>query len=134
MRLAMAVVRYLWASPYSALGLALGGLGLASGGSARVRGRVIEFHGGFVRWFIVHLPHGQFTLALTLGHVILGQTEAALDVAHDHELVHVRQFERWGPAMGFAYLGASLYLWLIGRAPYRDNLFEREAYAGDDQP
>jgi hypothetical protein len=30
--------------------------------------------------------------------------------------------------MGPAYLLSSLYLWLAGRNPYRDNPFEREAY------
>ena len=42
--------------------------------------------------------------------------------------VHVRQFERWGPLMGPAYLLSSLVLWLAGRRPYLDNPFEREAY------
>ena len=43
-------------------------------------------------------------------------------------MVHVRQFERWGPFMGPAYLLSSLYLWITGGRPYRDNPFEREAY------
>ena len=37
-----------------------------------------------------------------------GQTDAALDISHDHEMVHVRQFERWGPLLGPAYLGPSV--------------------------
>jgi len=71
---------------------------------------------------------GQFTLAITLGHTILGQPDAALDISRDHEMVHVRQFERWGPLMGPAYLGCSLVLWLTGRRAYYDNPFERQAY------
>jgi hypothetical protein len=118
----------LWAVPYTLLGLLIGGVGVCTGGSARRRGYVMEFHGGGVKWFITRLPAGQFTLALTLGHTILGQTEAALDISREHELVHVRQFERWGPFMGPAYLLCSLALWLAGRRPYRDNPFEREAY------
>ncbi len=118
----------LWASPYTLLGLLVGVVGLCSGGRARIRGRVIEFSGGGVKWLLQRFPGGQFTLALTLGHAILGQTDAALDISRDHELVHVRQFERWGPLMGPAYLGCSLVLWLMGRRPYRDNPFEREAY------
>jgi len=43
-------------------------------------------------------------------------------------MVHVRQFERWGPLMGPAYLGCSLVLWLMRRRPYRDNPFERQAF------
>jgi hypothetical protein len=62
---------------------------------------------------------------------VLGQTEASLDLSYEHELVHVRQFERWGPLMGPAYLLCSLVLWLRGGRAYRDNPFEREAY-GDE--
>jgi hypothetical protein len=118
----------LWASPYTLLGLLLGLVGLCTGGRARVRGRVVEFYGGGVKWFLQQLPNGQFTLAFTLGHTVLGQTDAALDISRDHEMVHVRQFERWGPLMGPAYLACCLVLWLMGRKPYRDNPFEREAY------
>ena len=67
-------------------------------------------------------------MACTLGHTVFGQTDAALDISHDHEMVHVRQFERWGPLMGPAYLGCSFVLWLTGRRPYRDNPFERRAF------
>jgi len=118
----------IWASPYTLIGLIVGGLGLCTGGHARVRGKIIEFYGGAVSWLIKRLPAGQFTLALTLGHTVLGQTDAALDIARNHELVHVRQFERWGPLMGPAYLLCSLWMWCCGKRPYRDNPFEREAY------
>ena len=74
------------------------------------------------------LPGGPLAMAMTLGHVVLGQTDAALDVAREHELVHVRQYERWGPLFVPAYLGASLVLWLAGRDAYRENPFERQAY------
>jgi len=119
---------YLWASPYTLLGLAIGLLGLCTGGRCRRRSGVVEFYGGAVTWLVRRLPGGQFTMAITLGHTILGQSDASLDVAREHELVHVRQFERWGPLMGPAYLGCSLALWLVGRRPYRDNPFERQAY------
>ncbi|REJ87781.1 MAG: hypothetical protein DWQ34_24365 [Planctomycetota bacterium] len=134
MRLLCNTLGIVWASPYTLLGLVIGAVGLCTGGRSRRRGRTIEFYGGAVKWLLHRLPHGQFTLALTLGHTILGQTDASLDIARDHELVHVRQFERWGPFMGPAYLLASLYLWLTGRRPYRDNPFERQAYdeTGDD--
>ena len=68
-----------------------------------------------VKWLLTRLPGGQFTLAFTLGHTILGQTDAALDISYDHEMVHVRQYERWGPFMGPAYLICMLVLWLMGR-------------------
>ncbi|MCU0958886.1 MAG: hypothetical protein MUF48_02165 [Pirellulaceae bacterium] len=122
------MLTYVWALPYTAVGLTIGTIGLCTGGHVRRCGRVVEFHGGAVKWFVTHLPHGEFTLALTLGHTILGQSAASLDIARDHELVHVRQYERWGPLFGPAYLLASLFLWCVGRSPYRENPFEREAY------
>jgi hypothetical protein len=134
MRFVIRIFAVLWALPYTLLGLLVGLIGLSTGGHARIRGRVIEFYGGAVKWFVVHLPTGQFTLAITFGHTILGQTGAGLDVAREHEMVHVRQYERWGPLMGPAYLGCSLILWLAGGRAYRDNPFEREAHdvAGDE--
>lgn len=118
----------LWASPYTLLGIFLGGIGVCTGGRARVRGPVVEFYGGGVKWFLQRFFWGEGAMALTLGHTVLGQTAAALDIARAHELVHVRQYERWGPLMGPAYLGCSLVLWLMRRRPYRDNPFERQAF------
>lgn len=130
----LSILKIAWASPYTLIGLSIGAVGLCTGGRARRRGRVIEFYGGAVKWLVTHLPPGQNTLAFTLGHTILGATGASLDEARNHELVHVRQFERWGPFMGPAYLLASLFCRLAGRRAYRDNPFEREAYdeAGGD--
>jgi hypothetical protein len=121
------MLAFLWASPYTLLGLLIGAIGLLTGGSARIRGRTVEFHGGAVKRFLQRLLGGQGAVAITFGQVILGQT-AALEIARDHEMIHVRQYERWGPLFGPAYLGCSLCLWLAGRRPYRDNPFEREAY------
>ncbi len=128
----LTILGMIWASPYSLVGLAIGALGVCTGGHARIRGRVIEFHGGAVTWFVRNLPGGGDTLAFTLGHTILGQTSLSLDIARHHELVHVRQYELWGPFMGPAYLLCSFVLWLRGRRPYLDNPFERQAY-GDTE-
>ena len=122
------ILAIIWASPYTLLGLLLGFIGLCSGGHARIRGRVVEFYGGGVKWLLQQFFFGEGAMAFTLGHTILGQTDAALDICRDHEMVHVRQFERWGPLMGPAYMGCSLVLWLRGRRPYRENPFEREAF------
>ena len=94
-----------------------------------LRRPTVEFYGGAVRKLLEWSP-GE-PMALTLGHVILGRTGAALDVARDHELVHVRQYERWGPLFVPLYLWFSLRLWLAGKDAYRDNPFEREAYGSD---
>ena len=64
--------------------------------------------------------------ALTLGHVVLCIDEVD-EVLLRHELVHVRQYERWGPLMVPAYALASLRAWWRGLDAYWDNSFEREA-------
>jgi hypothetical protein len=115
-----------WAAPWTLLGLLVGAIGVLSGGKAQRRGRVLEFHGGLVAWLLGHLP--QNPIAMTLGHVVVGRTAAALDISRDHERVHVRQYERWGPAFVPAYLLCSLFCLLAGKDYYRDNPFEREAY------
>ena len=125
-------VLIVWALPYTLLGVMIGTVGLLTGGRVQRRGPALEFYGGATQWLIQRLPSGQFVLALTLGHSILGQTDASLDVAREHEWVHVRQFERWGPFMGPAYLLCSLWLYLRGEDPYRGNPFEKEAY-GDER-
>jgi hypothetical protein len=123
------LLAFAWASPYTLLGALIGGLGLLTGGRARIRGRIVEFHGGAVQWLMVRLlPGGRFIHAMTLGHTVLGQTDASLDIARDHEMIHVAQYERWGIFFGPAYLGASLVVWLRGGRAYWDNPFEREAY------
>ena len=118
----------LWASPYTLVGLLLGIAGLCTGGRIRIRGRAVEFYGGGVKWLLRQFFFGEGAMAFTLGHTVLGQTDAALDICRDHEMVHVRQFERWGPLMGPAYLGCSLLLWFMSRRPYRDNPFEQQAF------
>ena len=118
------ILGMLWAAPYTLAGLLLGLVGLATGGHVRIRRPVIEFYGGGVKWFLQRFFFGRGATAFTLGHTVLGQTDAGLDVARRHELVHVRQYELWGPFMGPAYLGCSLLLWIMGRRPYRDNPFD----------
>lgn len=68
---------------------------------------------------------------MTLGHTVVGRTAAVLDLTRRHELVHVRQYERWGPFFIPAYLVCSAWQWFQGRDPYRDNPFEVEAFRED---
>jgi hypothetical protein len=65
--------------------------------------------------------------ALALGHVVIGQTAGSLERQREHELVHRRQCERWGPLFVPAHACAGLWAWARGRDPYLDNPFEREA-------
>lgn len=124
-------VLLVWACPYSLFGLGIGAMGMLFGGKGRLRDGAFEFYGGWVAWIVRHLPTGPNTAGITLGHVILGQTADGLESVGGHERVHVRQFERWGPAMGPAYLLASAWMWATGRDAYRDNPFEVEAYDDD---
>ena len=120
------LVGVLWAAPWTAFGLGAGLLGLATGGRAQRRGWVLEFYGGAISWVFQRIPNTP--AAMTFGHTVLGRTAAALDVAREHELVHVRQYERWGPLFVPAYLLCSLILRIMGKDAYHDNPFEREAY------
>ncbi len=118
--------KIIWASPYTILGLMIGLIGLCTRGKV-LRRWPLEFCDGGVGWFLCHLP-SDYVMAMTLGHVILGRTEAALDISREHELVHVRQYERWGPFLGPAYVGCFLYLRWRGKDGYQENPFEKEAY------
>lgn len=123
------ILRLLWAAPATVLGLMLGSFALTTGGRMQRRGATLEFHGGVLRWLLDRLPGGPCIMAMTLGHVIVGRDAEALDYARLHELVHVRQYERWGPLFIPAYLACSAVIWLRGGHAYRDNPFERQAYA-----
>jgi hypothetical protein len=110
------------------IGLTLGVLALLSGGGIQVRRGCIEFYGGLVKWMLGRMFGGDGVSAMTLGHTILGQTTTMLQNSRDHEHVHVRQYEHWGPFFLPAYFGSSLILWARGGDCYLDNPFEVEAY------
>lgn len=122
----------IWTSPNTLLGLVVGLIGLCCGGKIQCVDGCLEFHDGLVKWLLQRGPLERGIMAMTLGHTILGQTAAALDISRAHEHVHVRQYERWGPFFLPAYLGCSCVLWLKRRPAYRDNPFEIEAYAKAD--
>jgi len=125
---------YLWALPTTALGLIVALLSLLSGGKIQIVNGVLEVYGGFATLLLrrcvpLHGGASAMTpLAMTLGHVVIGQDAALLELTRTHERIHVRQVERWGPLFIPLYLLFSLISLLRGRDPYRDNPFEREAY------
>ena len=122
---------YLWTSPNTLLGLIGGFVMLIGGARARLVEGAIEFGGGAIgRMLADRQPPIRFR-AMTLGHAILGASEADLDAARRHEQVHVRQYERWGPLFLPAYLLSSAWQLACGRRCYRDNYFERQAYGHD---
>jgi hypothetical protein len=71
--------------------------------------------------------------AITLGHVIIATTARELERLRPHELVHVRQFERWGLVFFLAYPIASLVALFKGNSPYTENWFERQAFEAERQ-
>ena len=129
----------LWALPTTLIGSLLLGLAVATGGRASLVDGVFEAHGGWLRWALERLPVGRGgAAAVTLGHVVLGTSAAALAATRTHERAHVAQCERWGPFFLPAYAVASLWAWLRGAHPYRGYRFEREAIAvagpADEEP
>jgi hypothetical protein len=123
----------IWALPTTLVGSLLLGLTVMTGGRASLVDGVLEAHGGWVRRALMRLPVGRGGVAaVTLGHVVLGTDAAALVLTRAHERVHVAQCERWGPFFLPAYAMASLWALLRGADAYRDNCFEREAFAATD--
>jgi hypothetical protein len=123
---------YLWALPTTLVGLGFLLPTLITGGRAQWIAGVLEIYGGITAWCLsrgtrLWMPGG--VAAMTLGHVVLGVDRNTLDRTRAHERVHVEQCERWGPLFLPAYLLCSSILWFRRRDAYRDNPFEREAYA-----
>ena len=110
-------LRYLWAAPWSLLGAVLS---VFFRRRAVVRGVLLAEGASWPRRL------GWNYRAITFGHTILSVDELDLET-FDHELVHVRQYERWGPLFVPAYVLASVLAWLKGRHHYRDNPFEVSA-------
>lgn len=127
---------YAWAFfPGTAIGLSVALVGLFFASRYAVRRGVLEVHGGAANWFLrVGIPGIGEMPAMTLGHVVLGRDQAMLDLWRDHEHVHVRQFELWGPLMIPVLYLSGIQQSAAGKDPYYDNYFEREAYGTVNEP
>src|SRR5215471_114149 len=124
----MSLARYLWTFPNSLIGLIFVPVALMGGGVDPVDG-VLELHGPLIAWILAHcIPMARGVAAITLGYVVLGRDREALLQTRAHERVHVRQYERWGPAFIPAYLLASLWGFVTGAGAYHGNAFERAAF------
>lgn len=120
--------RYLWALPYTLLGLLFAVVVLLTRGRTQAVDGVLELHGRFASWFLSRcIPLKGGALALTLGHVVIGRDEDALAATRAHERAHVRQYERWGPVFLPAYAVASLWAYFSQTGAYAGNFFERDA-------
>jgi hypothetical protein len=115
---ALRIFRIIWAGPNSLLGLAL----VPFFRRRRLSRGVLLAEGA--EW----PPRlGWHYTAITFGHVVLSVRDPIPDDVLEHELVHVRQYEMWGPLFLPAYFLMSLIAALRGRHPYRDNPFEAHA-------
>jgi len=122
------LLAYAWTSPISLIGLVFAGAMMLFGAQARRVAGVLEVAGGLVGRLLGPTRIALPWRAMTLGHVIVGIDEAALDQSRAHEHVHVRQYEQWGPFFLPAYAVSSLWQLACGRRCYRDNWFERQAH------
>lgn len=119
-------LRAIWPSPLSLVGLLVAS---ACRAPIRRRDHTLEAVGGLLPRFLPRIGVGMHPVAITLGHVILAVDQATMDQWRSHERVHVAQAERWGPLFPLAYLAASAMAWGRGEDPYRENRFEKEAFA-----
>ena len=124
------LMRYAWASPASVVGLLLALLASGRGATIAVVDGVLEVAGTRLARWLAHSAYFARFDAITLGHVVVGASPAALAHCRAHERVHVRQYERYGVLFFPLYVGSSALQWLCGRRPYWDNHFERQARAG----
>jgi hypothetical protein len=107
--LLLRILKYLWASPTTAVAFPIVFANAMRGGETLVWHGVIEIQGPVVRSL---LSRREFqAAALTLGHVILCADDDARNRFRAHELVHVQQTERWGPLFLPVYLGLTVLTW-----------------------
>jgi len=130
----MKILRYLWASPATLVGVVAALPCVLCGARLRVMEGALEVSGGALARLAARAPAPVRFAAITLGHVIIGLDAACLDNCRAHEQVHVRQYERWGVLFFPLYLGSSAWQWMRRRDPYRDNVFEREAFRATPPP
>jgi len=117
-----------WAAPNSALGLLFALLAIPKG-TIRHRDGVLECCAGRIPLGLRLLGRRGRIRAVTLGHVVLACDEAALAATREHERIHVRQYERYGPLFLPAYFASSIFALFRGGHVYFDNRFEAAAFA-----
>jgi hypothetical protein len=118
---------YLWVGPWTVVGLSILLI-------PRLGRRNIRFHRGTIGIFgpgvakLMNLaPVEGGAIAMAFGHTILAKDERAWLSTFRHELIHVRQYQWFGPFFVPAYFFESFWQWCRGRHPYLDNRFEVQA-------
>lgn len=123
------LLSYLWALPNTLIGLVFCAIARVSGGEVAVVDGVVEAHGGLTRPMLRPNPFMRNGIAaITFGHTVIGADAFQLRRTRVHERVHVRQYATFGPFFLPLYFLSSA--WCVCRRvdPYRENVFEREAY------
>jgi hypothetical protein len=125
MGLLVRVIVYLWASPVTLLGMLFLIVSKLTGGGGHFHSGVWEAWGGWPGQLLRSgLPFAGSVAAITIGHVVLGVSERAINETRAHERVHVQQYEWWGVLFLLAYPAAGAWAWARGGDPYLDNPFE----------
>ncbi|MEO6353492.1 MAG: hypothetical protein ABI575_10580 [Oxalobacteraceae bacterium] len=120
------LVGVLWALPLSLLGLMLAlPIRILHGRIDRVTGSVTALlvRGPLADKLLERHPFGPMA-AMAIGHIIIARQHGLTPQTLRHELAHVLQAARWGPAFPLAYLVASAWAVLHGRQAYWHNHFE----------
>lgn len=130
---ALRAFAYLWAAPWTLFGLLLVIPLKLTGSALKCRQGIWICYGPSTQKLLRRAPISGGAAALTLGHVILACDEVTFHRTFEHEMVHVRQYERWGIFFIPAYFLASLWLFIRRRDYYRENPFEIPAFALDAQ-
>lgn len=125
------ILKLLWALPITLFGLLVVVLALPSRPQVAWL-RIGDTYalcawGGWLAVWLRRHPLGCM-FAATLGHVVVARNARLLCESGAHEYEHVRQTERWGVLLPFAYCLNGLWQLLRGRRFYWDNAFEVAAY------
>lgn len=118
------MLRFVWPLPFTLLAGVVVCLFMPLGVTLTVRDRSIQASGPGCAMLLKVLVPWMNVSGLTIGHVVIYRTRDDAAVLHAHEIVHVRQWERWGIIFPWAYATASLVATLQGGHYYRDNAFE----------
>ncbi|MFZ1625651.1 MAG: hypothetical protein WAU48_12845 [Gammaproteobacteria bacterium] len=126
-------IKYLWAAPCTAVGACLGAVMMCVGAKLRLRAGIAEVaflnSTTFGAQALHRLPIG----SITFGHVVLARTEQEQARLRIHERAHVTQYEKWGILLFVLYPVSSLAQAVRGGHAYRDNHFEVQARAAEQE-
>ncbi|MFO0912962.1 MAG: hypothetical protein U0795_08390 [Pirellulales bacterium] len=120
----MRLVGYAWALPVTLIGMGVAVIAAGTGGGLRLRSGIIEAWGGLPGRFLRGGRLHSGGAAATLGHVIIARDTACLERSRQHELAHVRQYERWGVFLLPVYWLVAAWLRMRGYDPYLDHPLE----------